>query len=151
MNEKTKAFHDDIMRHKLTISDCSEQLKWRELNEVSRRFIKREIEQAQVKIRKLAAKINRLERPDKMPESGITDEMVEAARAYPIEELIDFSSFGRTEAFCHVSDSPSLAHLPDGNRAYCHVCSRVFNPIDVLIVRDGMTFVDAVKTLSKEI
>lgn len=77
---------------------------------------------------------------------GITDEMIQRARDYPITELIEFKR-GTALAFCHDDHSPSLRLWQAGNRATCYPCGKSFNPIDVLMERDGFTFIEAVKQL----
>lgn len=76
----------------------------------------------------------------------ITDEMKERARAYPVTELIQFQR-GKSLAFCHTDKTPSLSYYAKGNIARCFVCAKSFGPIDVLMVRDGYKFLDAVRAL----
>ena len=83
----------------------------------------------------------------KPPAGSITDDMIAAAKAYPIERLVDFSREGKAEAWCHQDKRPSLSWHRKANRAHCFPCNQSFNPVDVLMTRDGMTFVDAVKAL----
>jgi hypothetical protein len=77
----------------------------------------------------------------------ITDSMIEQARSYPIEMLIEFRH-GKAKAFCHEDKNPSMYHASRTNRANCPVCDKSFDPIAVLIKRDNFSFVDAVKSLS---
>jgi len=77
---------------------------------------------------------------------GITDEMIQRARDYPITELIEFKR-GTALAFCHDDHSPSLRLWKSGNKATCYPCAKSFNPIDILMERDGLSFIDAVKCL----
>ena len=77
---------------------------------------------------------------------SITEEMIAQARDYPVEALIDFSK-GKALAWCHEDHSPSLSHWKAGNRATCFPCGRQFNAIDILVERDGYTFIGAVKEL----
>lgn len=72
---------------------------------------------------------------------------VESARAYPIEELIDFTR-GKATAWCHCDKTPSLTLDRKRNRAKCWPCDKSFDPIAVLMERDGMGFVQAVKFLT---
>lgn len=76
----------------------------------------------------------------------ITDDMLMVARAYPIQNLITFYH-GKAHAFCHDDKHPSLFHGTRSNRAVCPVCDLKFDPIAVLVDRDGMDFKDAVKNL----
>jgi hypothetical protein len=79
---------------------------------------------------------------------GITDEMIQAARDYPIHHLIDFNR-GKAIAFCHEDRNPSMYHQTRLNRACCPVCDKSFDSIEVLIKRDGMTFKSAVNSLQE--
>jgi hypothetical protein len=77
----------------------------------------------------------------------ITDDMKAAARRYPIDRLIEFNR-GLSLAFCHQDKKPSLSHFVKANRATCFPCGKSFDPIGVLIVRDGMSFPAAVRLLA---
>jgi hypothetical protein len=83
---------------------------------------------------------------DRPPLGSITDEMIEKARSVPVETLIEFTK-GKALAWCHEDRSPSLTHYRKGNRATCWPCGKSYNPIDILVERDKMNFVDAVKYL----
>lgn len=78
---------------------------------------------------------------------GITDEMIEQARAYPVANLIEFTR-GKCVAFCHEDKNPSMYHATRINKANCPVCNESFDSIAVLMKRDGMDFKSAVKSLT---
>lgn len=78
---------------------------------------------------------------------GITDEMVQAARHYPVARLIDFQR-GKSRAWCHEDQNPSLFLAPRINKAVCPVCAKYFSSIDVLMGRDGLSFPEAVRRLA---
>jgi hypothetical protein len=82
------------------------------------------------------------------PKGMITDEMIAAAKETPVTNLIEFDRYGKALAFCHDDSKPSLSHNKKSNRAHCFPCGKSFNAIDILMVRDGMTFIDAVKQLA---
>lgn len=92
---------------------------------------------------KLRAYEVRYLRPSK---SAITDEMIEAAREVPIETLVEFKR-GKTQCWLHDDNNPSMFHGTRTNSAVCPVCDKKLGPIDVLMTRDGYTFIDAVKQL----
>lgn len=79
--------------------------------------------------------------------NDITEDMIARAREYPIESLIDFQR-GVSYAFCHDDRRPSLSLYRPKNNCRCFVCNKSFNPIDVLMIRDGMSFADAVRSLT---
>ena len=78
---------------------------------------------------------------------SITNDMIQQAREYPIEKMIEFVN-GRAIAFCHTDKTPSLVLDRKRNRAHCFPCGKDFNAVDVKIERDGYKFIDAVKYLS---
>jgi len=71
---------------------------------------------------------------------------IDQANEYPIENLIPFVN-GKAYAFCHEDKSPSLTHWKAKNKARCFVCNKTFGPISVLMERDNMKFLDAVRSL----
>lgn len=76
------------------------------------------------------------------------DDKVLRAKAYPIENLIDFR--GR-KACCpwHKEKTPSLQHYPKTNSAYCFgACGRAYDSIDAYKLKYGATFTQAVKELN---
>ena len=113
--------------------------------DMNRAFLKSSISEAKDKVEKFEKEIKRLLNPV-VSVGGITDEMIEEAKHYPVDLLIEFNR-GRCKAFCHDSDSFSMSHNKKANRAHCFVCNRSFNPIDILIERDGLSFVDSVLQL----
>ena len=78
---------------------------------------------------------------------GIDDEMIQRAREYPITSLVEFNR-GKALCFMHPDKAPSLSYHGKTNTARCFVCDKSVNSLDVLILRDGYSFIDAVKTLS---
>lgn len=78
----------------------------------------------------------------------ITEAMIQSARDYPIEQLIDFDGRGQAIAFCHADSTPSLTWHRARNRATCFPCVKSYNSIDVLMKRDGVSFRDAVRQLA---
>lgn len=93
---------------------------------------------------KLRAYETRYHKPCK---GGITDEMIAAARECPINELVEFTR-GKSKCWLHDDNNPSMYHGTRTNTAVCPVCDKKLGPIDVLMTRDGYSFVDAVKQLN---
>ena len=79
---------------------------------------------------------------------GITDEMIEQARNYPVDKLIEFIR-GNAIAFCHNDKRPSMFHGTRTNTAQCPVCGKSFDSIAILMERDNMDFKTAVLTLCR--
>jgi hypothetical protein len=81
------------------------------------------------------------------PKGQITDEMIAAAKETPVTNLIEFDRNGKALAFCHDDKTPSLSYNKKANRAHCFPCGKSFNAIDILMVRDNYSFINAVKEL----
>jgi hypothetical protein len=115
------------------------------LNDVTRAFLEHRL----VNERMDLSKINReIKSYTQLPREGeVTDDMIATARDYPVENIIEFKG-GRCKAFCHDSDSFSVAKARTGNYIFCHVCGKTFDSIQILIERDGYSFIDAVKQLN---
>ena len=77
----------------------------------------------------------------------IDDTMIAMAKNYPVDRLIAFDRWGKSMAWCHEDSKPSLSHWKKGNKARCFVCSETFSSIDVLMKRDGHSFLSAVRAL----
>lgn len=94
-----------------------------------------------------ARKVRKLSIALSEQQTGITDQQIEQARSVPIEQVIPFQN-GVARCFAHQDKRPSLSHWKKANKASCFVCNRHWNPIDVLVERDGMTFAAAVRSLA---
>jgi hypothetical protein len=79
--------------------------------------------------------------------NDITQEQIQQARLFPIDKLIEFDRQGKALAFCHPDKAPSLRWNRKHNRAHCFPCQRSYDSIGVLMTRDKMKFVDAVRSL----
>jgi len=78
--------------------------------------------------------------------NGIDDGMIEVARNADVRSVVDFKR-GKAVAWCHEDKNPSLYYANRINRAICPVCDKKFSALDVLISRDGYSFIDAVRSL----
>jgi len=135
-----------IMEKKSHLQEMEESIEL--TTGLTRTFLEQRTERVREDIKRLRSKHSRLVTP-KQDINGISDDDVLAARDYPIENIIEFGSNGRCRAFCHKSNTESMRWNKESNTATCFVCSKTFNPIDILIERDGYTFIDAVKELSR--
>lgn len=75
----------------------------------------------------------------------ITEAMVEKAKEYPLNKLIEINRQGFTKCFGHNDKRPSA--YCKKNFINCFVCQKSWDTIQVLIDRDGMTFRQAVLQL----
>lgn len=85
--------------------------------------------------------------PVQNAQNWLTDDLIAQAKAYPIQNLITFSK-GKAKAWCHDDRTPSLSWNQKKNKAHCFVCGKSFDPIAVLVERDGYSFKEAVKVLT---
>jgi hypothetical protein len=81
---------------------------------------------------------------------GITDEDIAMAKEYPLADLFEGKLFGRKRLYgnCpfHNERTPSFYIFPD-NRFKCFGCQIHGTPIDYVMLRDNVSFLQAVKTL----
>lgn len=84
--------------------------------------------------------------PKEVKKDSITDEMIEEAKKYPVDKLIEFKS-GKTKCFNHADKAPSMFFGFRLNLACCPVCDKTWDSIQILIDRDGRSFRQAVKEL----
>ena len=113
-------------------------------NEVTEKFVMLYVDKVREEIKKINREVKALTTKPKKGE--VTEDMIQEARDYPIENLLEFRN-GRCKAFCHESDSDSMAKSRKSNTVFCHVCGKSHNPIDVVMAVQGLTFLDAVKVL----
>lgn len=80
-------------------------------------------------------------------EKPITDEDIERAKQYPIDNLLEFK---RNKGLClwHDDRNPSMHFYRKDNQVYCFSCSQGGDVIDVYMQLHGENFVEAVKELS---
>ena len=85
-------------------------------------------------------------RPPRVSDNTVTEEMIERARNYHIDQLIDFKK-NKAIAFCHNDQHPSLHWNKKTNTATCYACNITFDSIQVLRSRDNIPFHEAVRRL----
>jgi hypothetical protein len=85
-----------------------------------------------------------IEHADRINKSEITDEMIDRAKEYPIEQLIEVK---RNLALCinHSERKPSMNCK--NNFAYCHSCGWSGDTISIKMKLTDCTFIEAVKSL----
>lgn len=75
----------------------------------------------------------------------ITPEMIERARAYPLDQLVEINRQKFATCFAHKDSKPSA--YCKGNFIHCFVCNKSWDTIAVCMERDGMSFREAVLKL----
>lgn len=84
----------------------------------------------------------------KRPKTGqITNDMIEQARNIKVNEILEFNRYGKATAWCHEDKRPSLTYMSKINKAWCPVCHKYFNAIDVQMQFTGDSFQEAVRSL----
>jgi hypothetical protein len=76
---------------------------------------------------------------------GITPEMIDQARQYPITSIIEFSKGRHRCCPFHEDHNPSMALYK--NHVHCFVCNRTWDSISATMALDGVTFREAVLAL----
>lgn len=80
-------------------------------------------------------------------QNEITEEMIQVARDYPIENLIELDK-GKILCFVHSEKTPSMQLHKVRNRLHCFGCGADIDSIAIMMQRDGMTFPEAVRFLN---
>jgi len=76
---------------------------------------------------------------------GITPEMIDQARQYPISSIIEFSKGRYRCCPFHEDRNPSMALYE--NHVHCFVCNRTWDSISATMALDDVTFREAVLAL----
>lgn len=97
-------------------------------------------------LREVVALGKKLGKKNPAGSNDITDEMIQQAMSVPIDSIVEFIR-GHTTAICHDDKRPSAFHGTRTNKLVCPVCDTKYGPIDVLMVRDGLSFPAAVLQL----
>ena len=76
---------------------------------------------------------------------GITPEMIDQARQYPITSIIEFTKGRYRCCPFHEDRNPSMTLYK--NHVHCFVCNRTWDSISATMALDGVTFREAVLAL----
>jgi hypothetical protein len=80
----------------------------------------------------------------------ITDAMIERAREYPVDELLEFNRGGMAICLWHDDTKASLYHSVSRNRVHCFVCEKDTDAIGIVMEQDRCKFPQAVKRLCNQ-
>lgn len=111
------------------------------IDEVDRMLTERQLHRERKAYRSMEYKIGYW----KNPKEKISDEDIERAREYPIKELLNIEKRGNISCPFHDDKHPS-ASIKD-NKLHCFTCGETWGSIDVVMKRDNMGFMEAVKFL----
>lgn len=84
----------------------------------------------------------------KPKKNGLTDEMIERARGYPIKALLP-NPVKHNMTLCCFHDDRRPSMYIKGNFAYCFSCNKGWNPIDFVMALRGYDFKEAVRYLNE--
>lgn len=145
---------------------CVENIKWHEARHspyaqlteqtpISTDTIRQHVRwlELQEKTEHYAHTIRRIDGRKQHYKKGITDEDVVRAKEYPLADLFEGKLFGRKRVYGNCpfhaggqEKTPSFYIFPD-NRFKCFGCQIHGTPIDYVMLRDNVSFLQAVKTL----
>lgn len=75
----------------------------------------------------------------------ITEDMIAAAKRYPIEQLIEVNRQGFAKCIWHTDSHPSM--FCKKGFVHCFVCNKSGDAIEVAMVKEGLSFREAVERL----
>lgn len=104
------------------------------------------IPEIEKEIKKLERKIDFIVRGSQGSNQSITPEMIQQAKDYPIEHLVDVK---RGVALCpfHKDHHPSMGIK--NNRYHCFACGAKGDIISLVMERDNLSFIEAVTWLNQ--
>jgi hypothetical protein len=113
---------------------------------IERALIASYIPEIEKGIKKLERKIDFIVRGSQGSNQSITPEMIQQAKDYPIEHLIDIK---KGVALCpfHEDHHPSMGIK--NNRYRCFACGAKGDTIEFVMKRDGLSFKEALNWLNK--
>jgi len=113
-------------------------------NDVEQYLLNRMISETQTRINRLRRRLFYIDHPS----NGVTPDMIETARSYPIEELLGVERRnGKGNILCPFHDDKRPSASIRNNRLHCFACNKTWGPIDVVMEKEGLEFVEAVKRL----
>ena len=104
-----------------------------------------EIRKALREIREREDALNGIE--NKRQQDRITPEMIEQARAYPFDQLMEFDRAGFAPCPWHEEKAASLHFNRKANRIHCFGCHKDLDTIAYLQDREGISFPEAIRRL----
>lgn len=80
---------------------------------------------------------------------GVSDEEIEKAKSYPIDQIVDFDKYDKRKCLFHLEKTPSMKYYKDTNTVHCFgECGRTWDSISVYQREHGCGFVDAIKAIN---
>ena len=113
-------------------------------NEAERLLVSHGLEDAFKEYRRIERQIKTLKYEE--PKAGITNDMIERARSYPMAELMGVQRKGNVSCPFHDDKHPSASIK--NNRLHCFSCNKTWNPLDYVIEKEGISFQEAMLRLN---
>jgi hypothetical protein len=104
--------------------------------------------ESEVKLKKYMFWLKISEHKGEIIANRITDEMVEKAKEYPIENLLQFGSGWKTRCIFHNEKTPSMSLNKKLNYVKCFGCGKKADVLDVYMHLNNKNFVESVRALS---
>ena len=106
----------------------------------------RQLKQIQKEIRKVMREYEYLFSPE--IKEGITDEMIQRAKEYPISDILGETTNGKYQCIDHDDHNPSMHYYKQTNSVYCFSCGYSADSIAVYQKVYNVDFKTAVKKLN---
>lgn len=126
-------------RHERYLEAFKEDLSYE-----NRAFIASDLPRLEEEARKLRHRMKLLMTPPKKG-SGITEDMIDRAREYPLSQLVEVDRRGFARCVAHEDRNPSM--FAKGNFAHCFSCGYSGDVIDVAMRILNLDFPEAVRRL----
>jgi hypothetical protein len=76
----------------------------------------------------------------------VTQDMIDAVRLIPVDQVVQFDR-GTAKCFNHEDNAPSAYWAKRVNKLSCPVCAKMWDVIDIKMIRDNVPFIEAVREL----
>ena len=124
------------------------EMIWNLEDQAAITLLNRRIERLDKKQRGFNIRIKNLEQDHQVSINSITSAEIEAARAFPIMDLLA-DRIKNKKVLCPFHDDHNPSASIKNNKLRCWVCSKSWNPIDYLMEKDGLSFIEAVRYLGR--
>lgn len=150
LEKRSEYLNDVIARNEKLLIESSKRLAGS--GGIYRGLLNQRVTDDSMDIKNAEFELRRLDPTWKPKKDGLTDEMIERAREYPIKMLLPNPVRHKMTLCCfHEDKYPSMYvnDVNDGNYVHCFSCNKGWNPIDFTMSTRGYDFKEAVKYLNE--
>lgn len=147
LEKRREYLQDVITRNEKSIMESIKKLAGSD--ELHRALLNRRIVDDSKVIKDAGFELKRLNPNWRPKKNGLTDEMIERAREYPIKALLPNPVKHNMTLCCFHDDRHPSMHINNSNYAYCFSCNKGWNPIDFVMAIRGYDFKESVKYLNE--